>query len=321
MKKIILLALLGAAGCASSSPNPEVRTVYSPGPLPAATVPRSTETYVYDQKPLQSQPALIAPEQAQSIIEKFKTAYGKLGQPRMLLYVNRELVDEKTGLKLIARTENTDSTRRTIDSTVDASTRASNTTTITAGRDVTVNGSTKDYPGKGKTSDVTEKVSNENRYRIEEKNSKLADRQTVRDVERLFGRPLRVAGVLLADQGVATQLIGDRTIQSFTVNPSGDSARKDREALAKITDVAIEVLISSRNISVPEVSGPKTYSVPDIQATAIRLKDSKIIGQSSSRDVMGRDRDAGRVARNFDVQEIAEATALALLDDIASSAK
>ena len=204
---------------------------------------------------------------------------------------------------------------------MDASNRPSNSVNINAGGNVTVNGSSIESPGKGKISDTTERVSNENRYRIEERESKLADRQTVRDVERLFGRPLRAAGASLADQSVATQMIADREIKSFVINTEGEAARKDREALSKITDVVIEVLISSRSIAAPEVSGDATHAVPDIQATAIRLKDSKIIGQSSSRDVLGKDRYAGRIARNFDVQDIAEATALALMEDIATGAK
>ena len=323
MKTLLLLALLGVAGCASSNPPIRPVTKLYPAPAPAAVeTSGAQQKFVYDQKPLQGgQPVLVAPEQAQSIIEKFKATYTKLNDPRMLLYVNRELVDEKTGLKLVARTEKTETTRRRIDSTAEASGRASNSVTINAGRDATITGAGADYPGKGKVSDTTDRISNENRYRIEERGFKLADRQTVRDVERLFGRPLRAAGVSVADQGVATQLIGDRSIRSFVVNTEGEAARKDREALAKIADVAIEVLISSRNLTVTETGSDAVYSVPDIQATAIRLKDSKIIGQSSSRDVLGRDRYAGRIARNFDVQDITEATALSLMEDITANTK
>lgn len=78
----------------------------------------------------------------------------------------------------------------------------------------------------------------------------------------------------------------------------------------------LEVLISSRQLVIPEVSGDKVYTVPDIQATAIRLKDAKVIGQASASDILGKDRYAGRIARNFDVREIAEATALTLMEDM-----
>jgi hypothetical protein len=101
----------------------------------------------------------------------------------------------------------------------------------------------------------------------------------------------------------------------------GDSAAKDRAALAKIADVAIEVLISSRNLTVPEVSGDKTVVVPDIQATAIRLKDSAIIGQAAASDIFGRDAQAGRIVKQFGVAEITEATALALMEDMLTGKK
>jgi hypothetical protein len=89
--------------------------------------------------------------------------------------------------------------------------------------------------------------------------------------------------------------------------------------LGKITDVVLEVLITSRNETVVEVSGDRTISVPDIHATAIRLKDSKILGQASSTDVLGKGQGAARLARTFDVHDIAEATALALMEDIATN--
>jgi hypothetical protein len=72
---------------------------------------------------------------------------------------------------------------------------------------------------------------------------------------------------------------------------------------------------------VSQISGDREVAVADIQATAIRLSDSAIIGQASSRDVLGRDREAGKVALRFDAGDIAEATALALMDDMGLTAK
>jgi len=51
----------------------------------------------------------------------------------------------------------------------------------------------------------------------------------------------------------------------------------------------------------------------DIQATAMRLKDARILGQAASSDI------SGRGGRNFDVREISEATALALMEDMLTS--
>src|SRR5437773_11541373 len=94
---------------ASKAPNlapPPISTVLVPGVAPGAQ-----QVYVYEQKPLAGRQPLVTPEQAQNIIDKFKAAYPKLGSPRLLVYVNRQLVDENSGLKLIARTEKIDATR------------------------------------------------------------------------------------------------------------------------------------------------------------------------------------------------------------------
>ncbi|HEX4647128.1 MAG TPA: hypothetical protein VH598_16110 [Verrucomicrobiae bacterium] len=216
-----------------------------PAPAPVYLAPTPTASpavYVYDQKPLPNQPALISPEQAQSIVDRFKTNYAKQENPRILIYVNRELTEDKPA----------------------------------------------------------EKTANEKPAPT------LADRQTVRDVERLFGRPLRAAGASLVDQQAARQLA---LSAKDAANPGGDT---NREALSQIADVALEVLISSRNIVVSEASGDRTYTVPDIQATAIRLRDSKVLGQASAAEVLNR---AGS-PHDFDVNQVAEATALALMEDM-----
>jgi len=61
--------------------------------------------------------------------------------------------------------------------------------------------------------------------------------------------------------------------------------------------------------------------VPDIQATAIRLKDAVILGQAAASDVLGKDAQAGRMVSTYDVRDITEATALALMEDMLGSAK
>jgi hypothetical protein len=249
--KTILLAL-GAAFlsvAANAQKNPFESTTPPPpppAPAPVYLAPTSSAAppvYVYDQKPPPNQPALISPEQAQSIVDRFKTNYAKPENPRILIYVNRQLTEDKPDAK------------------------AAN----------------------------------------EKPAPTLADRQTTRDVERLFGRPLRAAGASLVDPQTARQLAGS------TKDPANQTGGDtNREALSQIADVALEVLISSRSIVVSEVSGDHTYTVPDIQATAIRLRDSKVLGQASAAEVLNR---AGS-PRDFDVNQVAEATALALMEDM-----
>ncbi|MBC8094530.1 MAG: hypothetical protein H7Y43_01840, partial [Akkermansiaceae bacterium] len=236
--------------------------------------------YVYDQKPFGGRAPLVTQEQAQTIINRFKEAYPGLGSPRLLIYVNRELVDEQSGMKLIKREETIESSRG------------------------------------GTNSEPSVRSTGENTYRTDGKTTPtLADRQTVRDIERLFGRPLRAAGASLVDQRVATQLIADRPMADFIGSTDTPQARKDREALGKVADTVIEILISSKTMTVTTMSSSQTVSVPDIQATAIRLKDSKIVAQATSTDVTNRVPPTSLAS--FSVNEIAEATALALMEDMA----
>jgi hypothetical protein len=258
-------------------------------PGPGATTPAPTQSapvYVYDQKPIDGHAVLMTQEQAQTIISRFKEAYPGMGSPRFLIYVNRELVDEKSGMKLVRHEEK-------IQSQHDSTSNSASTTKSTVDNV---------YHADGKVEPT------------------LADKQTVRDVERLFGRPLRSAGASLADQRVAAELIADKPMAEFVGSTDTPEARKDREALGKITDVVIEILVSSKTVAIPTISGDQqSISIPDIQATAIRLKDSKILGQVASADITGRVPPA--MLGNFGVGEISETTALTLMEDMTPGAQ
>jgi hypothetical protein len=262
--------------------------VYGQTPPPVAQQPPS-QVYVYDQKPLQQPPMLVSAADAQVTVDAFRTNYQTLGNPRILIYVNRDLVDDQSGLKLSGRSE-TVKTKRQSD------------LNATNGSVTTESVAKNNYYNNGQATKPT-----------------LADRQTVRDVERLMGRPLRAAGVTLVDQRVAGQVMENRPLDSLTGET--EQARKDRAAVNRFADVVLEVLISSRSVTVPEISGDRTYTVPDIQVTAIRLKDSKVIGQASATDVLNRAGGPAIAARNFSVQDITEATALALMNDMLQETK
>ena len=279
MKTIVSALLVGIAAAAFAQDSDQ---------KPAAAAPAAAPTYDYDQKPAAGRAPLVTAEQAQGIVERFKAAYATLGNPRLVIYVNRELIDEDAGLKLVARTEKVDSTTTSVQ---DGAAKADENARV----------------------NTVEKAARENRYRrTDRKEVTLSDRQTVRDVERLFGRPFRMAGARLADQRVATQLMADRPVKS--PGTEAEQARKDREALERIADVAVEILVSSKKVDVAELSGTRTYELPDVQVTALRLKDSEIIGQASSSDVLRVH--PGYAARSYDVREITEAVALALMEDM-----
>lgn len=222
---------------------------------------------------------LIAPDAAKDLIARFHAAYAKDAAPRIAVYVNRELVDTDSGLQLTGHTEAYKETTHT----------------------------TKGEATTGKTT-----TSGTNTYAVKNAAAPaLADRQTVREIERLFGRVFRHAGGQLVDPKVAASLLADQPGRL-----TGDAAARDRQALAQVADIAIEVLISSKNLTVPGIAEDQTYAVPDLQVTAIRLKDSAVIGQAAASDILGRGQQAGQVVRQFDVRDITEATAFALMEDM-----
>lgn len=321
---LLFLALASASSVAALAQNQSATAGERPPliqQLPANPPPSLAPTDSGQQLYAPENRSIIPADQARAVVDKFAEAYAKLGKPRLLFYINRDLVDANSGLKITKRTERTEADRAETKSDVDAAAQPANTTQVQVNVNSGSQPGTVIAAGRGTTSSTKEHVSAENTYESSGATKEtLADKQTVRDVERLFGRPFRAAGAQLADQRVAASLIADKSFDHFTAS-GNEQARKDREALSKAADVVIEVLISSREVLLPKVSGDQTTVVPDIQATAIRLSDSAIIGQASSRDVLGKDRDAGRIINRFDVHDIAEATALALMEDMALGGK
>lgn len=302
MKRSLFLFALSAGLLPAQAQTTDPKPLPPPPPVypQVATAPKPAPVYVYDQKPIAGgRTYLISPEQAQSIVARFKDAYQKMGAPRVVIAVNRDLVDENAGMKLTSH-------KRVVETT-----RVSNGPAPAPGTAQPA------APNQSVTAPQTDRVASTNIYRVQDaKEIPLADKQTMRDVERLFGRPLRMAGVHLADQRVATQMLGGKAVDGFAVEPESEQARRDREALAQVADVVLEILVSSKDTQVQEWSGVATYAVPDIQATAIRLSDSRIIAQATAADLIGQGPSAAQAMRNFGIREIAEATALSLMEDM-----
>jgi len=266
------VALAQATAPATEPPVPVTQAWPAAAAQPAA--PAEQRLYGANATPL------IAPATAQAVVDKFRTTYSTASAPRLVIYVNRSLVDA-AGLKLTGRTE----------SNTEKSADGKTTSTITK--------STSTYTPKDASTPAPT----------------LADQQTVRDIERLVGRAFRNGGAKLSDQRIAGVMLSAQPGARLL----GDQATKEREALAQSADIAIEVLISTRTLIAAEVSGDTTVAVPDIQITAIRLKDAAILGQASASDVLGAD--TAQAAKKFSAADITEATALALMEDMLLNAK
>src|SRR5262245_16354844 len=60
---------------------------------------------VYEQKLYRAEDGADASVDAADIVRRFRGGYSRLGSPRFLIYVNRELVDTRSGFKLAGREE------------------------------------------------------------------------------------------------------------------------------------------------------------------------------------------------------------------------
>jgi len=252
---------------------------------------------------------LVSAVQVRIITERFKATYPRMGKPRFLVYVNRELVEDLAGMKKSARPEHNPTSQNLINSNLDPNSKH-----------ISDVADSEDPFSSGPGEEQTPLIGMENRYRLRDRDiPTLADKQTALEMERWFARPLRSAGATITDLREATQLIGDSALKNVFARVGDEQARKDREALKKITDIVVEILIAPRHVPLPGTNETKTYVVPDLQATATRLSDSKIIGQIASSDVLGRV--FSYAPRTFDAAEITEVTALALMEDLLMQAR
>ena len=138
--------------------------------------------------------ALVPRAAAERVLAAYRQSLAATPAPRVVVYVNRALVDSTGGLRLTGHTEQYEKT------------------------------------------DSTNRTTGTNTYRIEPAASaSLADRQTVREVERLIGRVFRQAGAQLADQNAAadllpaqagTHLVEDRAAREFEALHVGEAVRR-----------------------------------------------------------------------------------------------
>lgn len=284
--KLAMLVLLSIAATAAGAPGREpgvpVRQAQPDTThLTLLTPPGGESQQLYGSR----RAILINEEAARDVTARFRATYGKESAPRIAVFVNRALLEDEEGLRLTGRTERFD--ERT---------------------------TAKEGVGQTTTSDV----SGENTYAAEEPEEKrsLADQQTEREIERLFGRVFRHGGATLADARAAAALLEKGEGQRIA-----RLAGRPRAALKEVADIAIEVLVSSRPMTVRTISGDTTLEVPDLQVTAIRLSDAAILGQAAASDLLGEGVRAAQVVRQFGVADITEATAFALMEDMLTGAE
>jgi len=246
-------------GCATPPEQPTAHQVNGIPIYQKSETAKSGRTYTYTESPAAPLDVLFTAEQAKAILDEFKVTYAKLGAPKIDVRVNLPQgsvqvpqVPIVTGSGIPAIDPATGLPMPAVGGAV-------------AGGPI---------PAPTRIFDTDE----------------LATQQTKREVERLFGRPLRMAGVKLVD--------ADQT---------------------NLPEVSFEVLLSERNLDVIGIRGNTTHTVPDIQVTAIRVADAGIIGQATVLDLFPQRASAARMLKRYDIRQLTEATALALMKDMSAT--
>jgi len=258
MKKIILLipALL-IAGCGAPSVNQSAMVVYK-----QTAAPVEGKKYVYTVSPAVPLSQIYNAQEAQQIVEGFRAAYVKLGTPRINISVN--LPQGTFEVPQIP--------------------------TVSVGGSPQIDPAT-GLPMPAGAGGAPAAAAPSAPPRIFD-TDELATRQTKREVELLFGRPLRLAGATLVDP-----------------------------AQVNLPELTLEILLGERQINVPGVNGAQSHTVPDIIVTATRATDGQVIGQATVLDLFKDQSAAARMLKRYSIQQLTEATALALMRDISSTAK
>ena len=255
MKKITLLipALLMASCAGPSNSSHNAMVVFK-----QTAAPVKGKKYVYTVSPAVPLSQIYNAQQAQLIVEDFRTAYVKLGAPQININVN--LPQGAFEVPQIPT--------------------------------VGVGGTPQIDPATGLPMPVgVGGAAPAAAPRIFD-TDELSTRQTKREVELLFGRPLRLAGATLIDP-----------------------------AQTNLPELTLEILLGEREIKVPGINGPKSHTVPDIIVTATRATDGQVLGQATVLDLFKHQAAAARMLQRYNIQQLTEATALALMKDIASTAK
>lgn len=248
------------------------------------------------------------------VVEQFRDAYAKEKKPRLLLFVNRELLPSQ-------RLEATGKTEKSMQVKGDAVDGSAGNTNVQIGNNThTSNGSgiivnPVQTGAGGEKKETTTTYSSTAKPNLGTPNLNEFD---ARQLQEGFRRPYFAAGARFIDQKVAASLLknfsttGDR----FLSPPTTDAERDAQAALKQSAEVAIELLARHYDVTYPTPAGDTTVHRLDLVATAYDLKNPGVIlGQISSETLYGFNQPGG-TRRNVTDAEIIDQTALALMQQL-----
>ena len=264
MKTLVLaLFALLLTGCATVPPAPTVHRVNGVPVYQKNAEAKSGKQFIYPEPPATPLHVLYTADQAKAILDEFKITYAKLGAPKIDVRVNLP----------------------------QGAVQVPQVPIVSGGGAPAIDPATGLPMPVGAAPAAGAPAAGGIPGRLFDTNE-LATQQTKREVERLFGRPLRMAGVTLVDA-----------------------------AQTNLPELSLEILISERDLKVVGLSGDKTYTVPDIQVTATQAADGTIVGQATVLDLFPQPGAAARMLMRYDIRQLTEATALSLMRDMSATAQ
>jgi hypothetical protein len=252
------------------------------------------------------------------VVRQYKSAYAQQGKPRLLLYINRDLVKDRGETVEVL--------------TVDTSTKTKgDPVEVSPGANVQIGSNSTSSPASstkatGKGGERLESVTASVRETAASNKGVIPVTDIeAREIEENFQEAFNEAGARFVDQKIA--LLANRTFaeagENFLTAPKTDKERQEIESLRQSSDVVIEILARRRPVQILEVSGnDRTEYQLELIATATRLKDGVKVAQVSSNSIYKFNRRNGearqRRAVRYTNAEITQQVSLALMQRLSS---
>jgi hypothetical protein len=245
-------------------------------------------------------------------VQAFRAAYAKLGRPRLLVFVNRELVRDRGEMLAAERTDRSVKTKGDPVPLLPSS-------TVQIGADNRAASSPAAVSGKGGEAQTSTGVSTRRAEPAHRPPAPISE-QEAREFEEAFQEPFADAGARFVDQAAAelAQRLFRDPDPNFLTAPADDRERREVESLRKSADLAIQLLVRKKSVPILQPSGDdRAEERVSVTATAINLKDGAKLAQVSSDSLFGFNRRHGerleRRYREVTSAEILEQVALAVM--------
>jgi hypothetical protein len=256
---------------------------------------------------------------AAEITAQFRTKYAEAKRPRLVLYINRDLLVERGELVDLVKIERSQQVKGDrVDEAPTANVQIGQNNNTTSGGTLLNPTNT----GLGGEKKETAQISVRDQPAINRGVSAISDYEA-REIEEVFADKFSAAGARWVDQKVATKLLktfGQVSDRMLTANLS-NKEQQELDALKQSADIAIEILARKKRVTIPTPAGDTTEERLELTATAMDLRQpGLILGRVASNSLFGFNQRDGKMkerrAKKVTSAEIIDQVSLALMNRI-----